>query len=315
MVKNKFEAEYEAKGLIQQALPIDDDQDESLPDSSAPPKSGAQAQASTFADVSYAAFTHEQLVQKQSAPTIVSEDFIEWRKEYFQNNNDSLSKLPVEMRPSEAWRSKFVKEFNNLQKEVVKFSEGFSGNGTALPKRDDLANWKRFCYSDPYSTNRPTIEHIAMMDQGKWLFMLLARLDPLLTADEVSVIRDLCRHLQKIRLSISDPVDFRISTINMLVAIISKCFGQHDLSDETTNVKHILVTKLPGGSNESKTKTDGKRNGNSDSLGDNKKLRKNEPAMDESIMKKDPSEPNPNVDDKGVGEEGEIEEGEISEEE
>ncbi|KAI8821526.1 survival motor neuron interacting protein 1-domain-containing protein [Fimicolochytrium jonesii] len=72
-------------------------------------------------------------------------------------------------------------------------------------------------------------------DQGQWLFALLLRLDPLLTADELAILRILCKTCRRLRsamatdLTLEDP---RTASLNMVVAIVGRVFGQLDLSDD-----------------------------------------------------------------------------------
>ncbi|TPX60317.1 hypothetical protein PhCBS80983_g01874 [Powellomyces hirtus] len=73
--------------------------------------------------------------------------------------------------------------------------------------------------------------------QGQWLFALLMRLDPLLIAEEVATVRELCRLLRRVRAAMGTelrPEDPRAASLNMLVAIVANVFGQRDLADATT---------------------------------------------------------------------------------
>ena len=69
--------------------------------------------------------------------------------------------------------------------------------------------------------------------QLRWLFALFSRVDPLLTAEEVSVVRDVCRRCRKIRASLAGqkvPVDdARIAGLNMIIAVVGGPFLQRDL--------------------------------------------------------------------------------------
>ncbi|KAG5459308.1 MAG: hypothetical protein BJ554DRAFT_300 [Olpidium bornovanus] len=46
---------------------------------------------------------------------------------------------------------------------------------------------------------QPTLRLLAKFDQARWIFAVLSRLDPLLEASEVAVLRDLCRECLKLR--------------------------------------------------------------------------------------------------------------------
>jgi hypothetical protein len=91
--------------------------------------------------------------------------------------------------------------------------------------------------------------------EGLWLFVLLIRLDPLLTSDQVSVLRDLCRKCKKIRKALftnehaGEPEEIlketqdtplrsplnktskEVAALNMVIAVIAEVFGQRDLQD------------------------------------------------------------------------------------
>ncbi|TPX37222.1 hypothetical protein SmJEL517_g00858 [Synchytrium microbalum] len=68
---------------------------------------------------------------------------------------------------------------------------------------------------------------------GAWLFSLLALLDDVMVADEVSLLRDLCRKCRQIRDHLArqsaDVTDRRVAAVNMVIAIVSGFFGQKDL--------------------------------------------------------------------------------------
>lgn len=95
--------------------------------------------------------------------------------------------------------------------------------------------------------------------EGLWLFVLLIRLDPLLTSDQVSILRELCRKCKKIRKSLftkqhaaekgESPIDRQesqampmrsktskeVAALNMVIAVIAEVFGQKDLQDPMTD--------------------------------------------------------------------------------
>ncbi|KAJ3182152.1 gem (nuclear organelle) associated protein 2 [Gaertneriomyces sp. JEL0708] len=68
-------------------------------------------------------------------------------------------------------------------------------------------------------------------EQAEWLFALFLRLDKLLTGEEISVIRTLCRKCQTIRAAMVQAAagDPRAAGLNMIIAVISSVFGQRDL--------------------------------------------------------------------------------------
>ncbi|KAJ3053140.1 gem (nuclear organelle) associated protein 2 [Rhizophlyctis rosea] len=69
--------------------------------------------------------------------------------------------------------------------------------------------------------------------QLRWLFALFSRVDPLLTGDEVSVVRDVCRKCRRIRASLArrkvGADDVRIAGLNMIISVVGGPFQQRDL--------------------------------------------------------------------------------------
>ncbi|KAJ1650940.1 gem (nuclear organelle) associated protein 2 [Dispira simplex] len=66
-------------------------------------------------------------------------------------------------------------------------------------------------------------------DQCHWLFALLVRLHPLLVADDVFILRTLCRTCAQLRSQLDNPQDPRVAALNVLITIIAKGFGQGDM--------------------------------------------------------------------------------------
>ncbi|KAJ3158433.1 gem (nuclear organelle) associated protein 2 [Geranomyces michiganensis] len=79
-----------------------------------------------------------------------------------------------------------------------------------------------------------TAANTMIEEEGQWLFALLLRLDPLLVAEEVAVVRDLCRLCRTLRATMAaelSPEDPRAASLNMIIAIVAGAFGQKDLGD------------------------------------------------------------------------------------
>ncbi|KAJ3179605.1 gem (nuclear organelle) associated protein 2 [Geranomyces variabilis] len=79
-----------------------------------------------------------------------------------------------------------------------------------------------------------TAANSMMEEEGQWLFALLLRLDPLLVAEEMTIVRDLCRLCRTLRVTMADeltPEDPRAASLNMVIAIVAGAFGQKDLGD------------------------------------------------------------------------------------
>ncbi|CAG8510774.1 16103_t:CDS:2 [Acaulospora colombiana] len=145
-----------------------------------------------------------------------------------------------------------------------------------LPKSQDEAGWSRFCYGlnfsgvdSPKLTREdegdevaammlPSWHIISRMDQpttiallsyhirwlntgmsiakSQWLFALLIRIDKILTPDQMSILRGLCRKCIDIRRSlmkefstVDNEDDTTLASLNMIITIIRNYFGQRDL--------------------------------------------------------------------------------------
>ncbi|ORZ23142.1 survival motor neuron interacting protein 1-domain-containing protein [Absidia repens] len=61
-----------------------------------------------------------------------------------------------------------------------------------------------------------------------WLFSLLVYVDPVITSLDISILRDVCRACIVIRNSLQANSD-QVIQLNIIITIISHCFGQSDL--------------------------------------------------------------------------------------
>ncbi|KAJ1927578.1 hypothetical protein IWQ60_002797 [Tieghemiomyces parasiticus] len=62
-----------------------------------------------------------------------------------------------------------------------------------------------------------------------WIYSLLLRLDPLLDADDIYVLRALCRECAEVRRRLK-PTDLsRAASVNTVITLVNRIFGQRDL--------------------------------------------------------------------------------------
>jgi len=65
--------------------------------------------------------------------------------------------------------------------------------------------------------------------EAQWIFALFLRVDKLMTSDQMSVLRDLCRKCAVIRSGVTDPEDPQLASLNMFITVVVQFFGQSDL--------------------------------------------------------------------------------------
>ncbi|KAJ1536694.1 gem (nuclear organelle) associated protein 2 [Nowakowskiella sp. JEL0078] len=253
--------DFDETGLIRQALPLDDDVvDQINPDPNGPPVSGYQylravrEQASKYAPIAVANFSYKQLVQPQKIPSVISDEFIEWRKEFF--TAERKPDISLDFLPTESWSHQFLHEFRSFKENsmILSHHKRSLNSSSEYPPRGDSKRWTKCCAEEPdfekiSLIDQPTVLYLLQMhltwipeddiseSQGKWLVLLFMKLDPLLTGDDVSLVREVCRRMKCIRQALSDPTDLRISILNMVITLVSKSFGQKDLSDEAIPTK------------------------------------------------------------------------------
>ncbi|CAO3592747.1 unnamed protein product [Absidia cylindrospora] len=61
-----------------------------------------------------------------------------------------------------------------------------------------------------------------------WLFSLLVYVDPVITSLDISILREVCRTCIVLRNSLQANSD-KVIQLNIIITIISRCFGQSDL--------------------------------------------------------------------------------------
>ncbi|KAG0005800.1 gem (nuclear organelle) associated protein 2 [Entomortierella chlamydospora] len=66
-------------------------------------------------------------------------------------------------------------------------------------------------------------------DQGRWLYALFLKLDPLVESDQVAILRNLAKKCARIRSHLNSKSGSKLATVNMVITIVAQLFGQNDL--------------------------------------------------------------------------------------
>ncbi|KAF8977463.1 gem (nuclear organelle) associated protein 2 [Entomortierella lignicola] len=66
-------------------------------------------------------------------------------------------------------------------------------------------------------------------DQGRWLYALFLKLDPLVESDEVAILRNLAKKCARIRSHLHSESGSKLASVNMVITIVAQLFGQSDL--------------------------------------------------------------------------------------
>ncbi|KAM7156434.1 gem-associated protein 2 isoform 4-T5 [Molossus nigricans] len=78
----------------------------------------------------------------------------------------------------------------------------------------------------------PLLSIVSRMNQGRWLYALLACLEKPLLPEAHSLIRQLARRCSEVRLLVNSKDDERVPALNLLICLVSRYFDQRDLADE-----------------------------------------------------------------------------------
>ncbi|KAG0177619.1 gem (nuclear organelle) associated protein 2 [Apophysomyces sp. BC1021] len=136
------------------------------------------------------------------------------------------STLPTESKnvplPTKAWQDHFVESFRSYQEDRMSTQP----KSHELPKTPD--EWHTLCYSTDIPLDEERLEIISSMSQSLWIFSLLVHLDPVLTSDSISILRDLARVCIQLR-NKKEAQDDQVARLNIIITIIAKVFGQADL--------------------------------------------------------------------------------------
>ncbi|KAI9202865.1 survival motor neuron interacting protein 1-domain-containing protein [Polychytrium aggregatum] len=209
----------------------------------------------------------EPHLQQQSAPAAsgAAKNPLDIRAMYF--GSPQLHQEPacaIIYRPSKLWIDQFIQDFSVLHAAIQKqylHQRSKAKPAMRLPAIGDERGWKRMILGRSQVSERvdPLLSILNVLDQSKvvillshchrwcqnsdfenvlqsqWMFALLLRLDPLLTSDQITVLRDVCRKCIKLRAELdpetTDPGASIVAALNIVISIISVFFGQKDLRD------------------------------------------------------------------------------------
>ncbi|KAF9581871.1 gem (nuclear organelle) associated protein 2 [Lunasporangiospora selenospora] len=65
--------------------------------------------------------------------------------------------------------------------------------------------------------------------EGKWLYAIFLKLDRLVESDEVSILRNMAKKCARIRSHLHIESGSKLATVNMVITIVARFFGQEDL--------------------------------------------------------------------------------------
>uniref|UniRef100_A0A8D1IR55 Gem nuclear organelle associated protein 2 n=1 Tax=Sus scrofa TaxID=9823 RepID=A0A8D1IR55_PIG len=177
-----------------------------------------------------------------------------------QSVNVSLSgcqPAPEGYSPTLQWQQQQVAQFSTVRQSVNRHrshwkSQQLDSNVT-MPKSEDEEGWKKFCLGErlcaegvtvgPAASESPGIDYVQIgfppllsivsrMNQGRWLYALLACLEKPLLPEAHSLIRQLARRCSEVRLLVDSKDDERVPALNLLICLVSRYFDQRDLADE-----------------------------------------------------------------------------------
>ncbi|XP_074146813.1 gem-associated protein 2 isoform X2 [Sminthopsis crassicaudata] len=176
-----------------------------------------------------------------------------------QTVNVSLSgcqPAPEGYSPTIRWQQQQVAQFSNIRQSVNKHRNHWKSqhldNNVTMPKSEDEEGWKKFCLGEklyaevPLTTaagENPGIDYVQIgfppllsivsrMNQGRWLYALLACLEKPLLPEAHSLIRQLARRCSEVRVLVESKEDERVPALNLLICLVSRYFDQRDLADE-----------------------------------------------------------------------------------
>ncbi|GJJ75544.1 gem associated protein 2 [Entomortierella parvispora] len=65
--------------------------------------------------------------------------------------------------------------------------------------------------------------------EGRWLYALLLKLDPLLESHDIAVLRSLAKKCSYIRSHLNSESGHKLASVNMVITVVARLFGQNDL--------------------------------------------------------------------------------------
>ncbi|KAG0071881.1 gem (nuclear organelle) associated protein 2 [Linnemannia elongata] len=66
-------------------------------------------------------------------------------------------------------------------------------------------------------------------NEEKWLYALFLKLDVLVESDQVAVLRNIAKKCARIRSHFHSDSGSKLATVNMVITIVARLFGQGDL--------------------------------------------------------------------------------------
>ncbi|XP_049681977.1 gem-associated protein 2 isoform X3 [Accipiter gentilis] len=238
--------------LMPRLLPVDDcDLAEDF-DPTVPPRTPqeylkrVQIEAARCPDVVVAQIDPKKLRKKQTVNISCFLRFLDVSlllKDTLQRSSGSSSKWPISQL--------FVRYKMSLNKHRNHWRSQHLDSNVTMPKSEDEEGWKKFClgekvYSeiDALSDNEnlgidyikvgfpPLLSIVSRMNQGRWLYALLACLEKPLLPEAHSLIRQLARRCSEVRVLEENKNEEQISALNLIICLVSRYFDQRDLADE-----------------------------------------------------------------------------------
>ncbi|KAM6074206.1 gem-associated protein 2 isoform 3-T3 [Chlamydotis macqueenii] len=238
--------------LMPRLLPVDDcDLAEDF-DPTVPPRTPqeylkrVQIEAARCPDVVVAQIDPKKLRKKQTVNISCFLRFLAVSlllKDTLQHSSGSSSKWPISQ--------PFVRYKMSLNKHRSHWRSQHLDSNVTIPKSEDEEGWKKFClgervYSeiDALSDNEnlgidyikvgfpPLLSIVSRMNQGRWLYALLACLEKPLLPEAHSLIRQLARRCSEVRVLEENKNEEQISALNLIICLVSRYFDQRDLADE-----------------------------------------------------------------------------------
>ncbi|KAK3837107.1 MAG: survival motor neuron interacting protein 1-domain-containing protein [Linnemannia elongata] len=102
-----------------------------------------------------------------------------------------------------------------------------------LPKMHDEQKWRTLLYGPTPSPSAPVSQvastTTAVLTEEKWLYAVFLKLDVLVESDQVAVLRNIAKKCARIRSHFHSDSGSKLATVNMVITIVARLFGQGDL--------------------------------------------------------------------------------------
>ncbi|XP_062413157.1 gem-associated protein 2 isoform X2 [Pungitius pungitius] len=164
---------------------------------------------------------------------------------------------PEGFSPSLSWQQRQVGNFSDVRQSITKNRNHWSSHtlddNVLMPTLTDEEGWKRFClgetvYLGSSSSNtdeeaEPALDYtkvgfppfltiVSRLNQGRWLYALLACLEKPLLPEAHSSIRQLARRCAQLRSTLESNRDEKLPALNLLICLVARYFEQNDLVDQ-----------------------------------------------------------------------------------